>query len=85
MARSSNRAHDPVGLPTPAARGRQLNTGDAMPEITGCACGRDHEVMPTDTDYLEDGTEFTYELVCREHKRHEPCRRCLRAEGFYDN
>lgn len=40
-------------------------------EVVGCACGRDHDVMPTDVD----GTE----LVCRVHKRHIPCRRCLHA------
>lgn len=40
------------------------------PEIVDCACGRDHVTMPT-----EDG----FELVCRVHKRHEPCRKCAHA------
>jgi len=51
-----------------------------MAEITDCACGMDHETMPTD----EDENGVVYELVCRIHKRHIPCRRCLREEGFYD-
>jgi hypothetical protein len=42
-----------------------------MPEIVDCACGKDHEVMPV----AEDGYGV-YELVCRLHKRHLPCRRC---------
>jgi len=41
-----------------------------MTEIVGCACGRDHEEMPYDDEYGE--------LVCREHKRHIPCRECRR-------
>lgn len=45
--------------------------------IGDCACGHDHETMPTDID--EDG--FEYPLVCIEHKRHEPCRRCLHLES----
>ena len=44
-----------------------------MTEIEGCACGKDHATMPTDFD-PEIGT---YELVCRLHKRHLPCRKCL--------
>lgn len=43
--------------------------------ILNCGCGRDHETMPMDE---EDGV--LYPLVCREHKRHEPCRRCLYAD-----
>lgn len=57
-----------------------------MAELTDCACGQDHEVMPTD----EDGTE----LVCRIHRRHIPCRRCRldtvahiteRSSGYADD
>lgn len=44
----------------------------SKPEIEDCACGNDHDVMPTDT---EGGV--TYELVCRYHKSHIPCRRCF--------
>ena len=52
----------------------------SVAEIVGCACGRDHEVMPTDIEYMGDGTPLTYELVCRLHKRHLPCRRCPRDD-----
>lgn len=47
-------------------------------EIEDCGCGRDHETMPVDTEYDDDGNAYTYELVCRVHKRHEPCRKCIR-------
>lgn len=49
-------------------------------EVEGCACGRDHETMPTDfdPDFPEMGE---YELVCRVHKRHIPCRPCMYGEG----
>lgn len=46
--------------------------------ILDCHCGRSHAFMPTDT--MEDGTE--YELICRKHKRHEPCRQCRYDEAM---
>lgn len=62
------------------ARKAGLETG--FPVIIDCACGKDHETMPTDVDYNEDGTEFSYELVCRIHRKHEPCRPCMRADSI---
>jgi hypothetical protein len=62
------------------ARKAGLETG--FPAIIDCACGKDHETMPTDTEYDEEtGESHTYELVCRIHRRHEPCRPCMR-ENF---
>jgi hypothetical protein len=47
-----------------------------MTLIRDCACGQDHETMPTETDW--DGEKWVeYPLVCVEHKRHAPCRECL--------
>lgn len=51
------------------------------PLIKDCACGQDHMTMPTDVDEI-DGEIVEYDLVCIKHKRHEPCRPCMRAEGF---
>lgn len=72
-----------------------------MAEIENCACGKDHEVMPTDVDtscgcftaswlpesewIVQEGCDhpmFEYELVCRTHKQHEPCRACMREDGM---
>lgn len=50
-----------------------------IPLIKDCACGKDHMTMPTDIDEFGE-----YDLVCIKHKRHEPCRPCLREEGVYD-
>ena len=48
------------------------------PEIVDCACGRDHETMPMLLiDFTDSGEEILEEAVCREHKRHVPCRPCL--------
>lgn len=45
------------------------------PLIKGCSCGQDHDTMPYDTD------EFgRFPLVCVKHKRHYPCRPCLRGD-----
>lgn len=63
-------------------QGRKAGLPTEFPVIVGCACGKDHMTMPTDTDYNEDGTEFTYELVCRVHRKHEPCRPCMRADSL---
>lgn len=38
--------------------------------VENCACGEDHLTVPLDADGLP--------MICREHKRHEPCRPCLR-------
>lgn len=58
------------------ARKAGVETG--FPAIIGCACGKDHMQVPTDTEYDEEtGKEFTYELVCRIHRKHEPCRPCM--------
>ena len=54
-----------------------------IPLIKDCACGKDHMTMPTDIDFI-DGVEVEYDLVCIKHKKHEPCRPCLRERGFYD-
>lgn len=51
------------------------------PLIKDCACGQDHMTMPTDTDWDENGNPITYDLVCVEHKRHLPCRKCLWRES----
>lgn len=49
-----------------------------FPVIIDCACGKDHMQVPTDTEYDDEtGKEFTYELVCRVHRKHEPCRPCM--------
>jgi len=32
-------------------------------------------------DWQADDPELLY---CKKHDRHEPCRPCLREEGFYD-
>lgn len=53
------------------------------PLIENCGCGKDHMTMPTDIDEL-DGIVVEYDLVCIKHKKHEPCRPCLREEGFYE-
>lgn len=58
------------------ARKAGLETG--FPVIIDCACGKDHMTMPTDTEFDEDGTELPYELVCRVHRKHIPCRPCIR-------
>jgi hypothetical protein len=59
------------------ARRAGLETG--FPAIIDCACGKDHETVPTDTEYDDEtGESFTYELVCRIHRKHEPCRPCMR-------
>jgi len=52
---------------------------ERKPEIADCACGQDHDKMPTVYD-----PEFgvTFELICREHKRHVPCRRCERIAAI---
>lgn len=48
------------------------------PEIEGCACGQDHEFMPVDYEYDQWLDKwFEIELVCRIHKRHIPCRKCM--------
>ena len=46
---------------------------EGVPEISGCACGRDHMEMPRGA--ILHG-EPTVELVCRKHKAHKPCRAC---------
>lgn len=56
---------------------RKTGIGSSFPEIIGCACGKDHDTMPKDVEFDDNGKEWEYELVCRKHKRHEPCRRCL--------
>ena len=49
-----------------------------MADIVDCACGQDHEQMPVDFEYDPyTGDWVEYELVCRIHKRHIPCRRCI--------
>lgn len=63
------------------ARKAGLETG--FPAIIDCACGKDHMTVPTDTEYDDEtGKEFTYELVCRTHRKHEPCRPCMRADNL---
>lgn len=57
------------------ARKAGVETG--FPEIVGCACGSDHDSMPRDTEYDDEtGESFEYDLVCRRHRKHEPCRPC---------
>lgn len=48
---------------------------NAAPDIQDCACGRDHWEMPM----AATGLDYTIEsdLVCRVHKRHFPCRKCV--------
>ena len=57
-------------------------------EIVGCACGQNHETMPmidistcccvwAGEDPDCDHSSVWVEGVCREHKRHEPCRPCM--------
>lgn len=59
------------------ARRAGLETG--FPVIIDCACGKDHMTMPTDTEYDDEtGESYRYNLVCRVHRKHEPCRPCMR-------
>ena len=46
--------------------------------VEHCACGADHLEPPRDAAGRE--------LVCREHKRHLPCKPCerRRAQGWWD-
>lgn len=57
-------------------------------EIKDCGCGQDHEIMPMmdvslccclwageDPDCTHE--PLWVEAVCRTHKRHEPCRKCM--------
>ena len=67
-----------------AACCRLIHMREQEPLIKNCSCGKDHMTMPTDIDIDEDGNAFEYPLVCVIHKKHEPCRRCLAKEGFYD-
>lgn len=75
-----------VVAPNPSAlkyvvQARKAGVETGFPAIIGCACGKDHVTVPTDTEYDEEtGKEFTYELVCRVHRKHEPCRPCMRAD-----
>lgn len=50
------------------------------PLIRDCACGQDHMTMPRDVMFY-GGPEI--DLVCIEHKRHEPCRSCMYGEAVY--
>lgn len=60
-------------------------------EIEGCSCGTDHVEMPmvdistcccvwSEEDPECDHSSFMVEAVCRKHKRHVPCRACMREE-----
>lgn len=59
-------------------------------EILDCACGQDHEKMPmVDASVcfcsISYDPKCTHEVlmvegVCREHKRHIPCRPCMRRD-----
>lgn len=75
-----------VVAPHPSAlkyvvQARKAGVETGFPVIIECACGKDHVTVPTDTEYDEEtGKEFTYELVCRVHRKHEPCRPCMRAD-----
>lgn len=62
-----------------------------MALIEGCACGKDHEEMPmvdistcccvwAGEDPDCDHAEVLVPAVCLVHKRHEPCRPCMREE-----
>lgn len=59
-----------------------------LPEIEDCACGHDHETMPLiDVSFCGicdrwdcDHDIRLVEAVCRKHKRHVPCRPCMREE-----
>lgn len=64
-----------------AARKAGIET--EFPLIVGCACGKDHMTMPSDTETV-NGVEVTVELVCVVHRKHEPCRPCLRASFAND-
>ena len=46
--------------------------------VERCACGADHFELPRDPDGRA--------LVCREHKRHVPCKPCerRRVQGWWD-
>lgn len=58
------------------ARKAGVETG--FPEIIDCSCGKDHMTVPKDVEYDDETDEsFEYDLVCRIHRRHEPCRPCL--------
>lgn len=62
------------------ARKSGLETG--FPEIIDCSCGKDHMTVPKDTEFDDEtGKSFEYELVCRTHRKHEPCRPCM-SESF---
>jgi hypothetical protein len=59
--------------------------------IKDCTCGKDHETTPlvnvsTCTCMFNPDPDCTHEelevpAVCVTHKRHEPCRRCIREEN----
>lgn len=55
-------------------------------EPWACPCGP-HEEQIWDDGYFDDPDIEPVDrpLLCFKHRKHEPCRPCLRAEGFYEN
>lgn len=51
-----------------------MNTDEGP--ILDCSCGQDHETMPM----VDIGDGYEAPGVCRIHKRHEPCRKCLYSD-----
>lgn len=59
--------------------------GDFMPtdEDTVCGCLM-ASCIPEDEWIVQEGCTHptaTFDLVCRTHLKHEPCRHCMREEG----
>lgn len=50
---------------------------NTRPEIEDCACGHNHAHMPMIDVAVNDVGPVLAEGVCRIHKRHIPCRKCL--------
>ncbi|MFE6967199.1 hypothetical protein ACFVAJ_19050 [Agromyces sp. NPDC057679] len=49
--------------------------------IRDCSCGGDHVTMPRDVVLVDkDGRDVYADMVCAEHKKHEPCRPCMRRD-----
>lgn len=58
---------------------REANETTVFPEVIDCSCGKDHLTVPRiDVGTDDEGVELLADAVCRIHKRHEPCRPCLR-------
>lgn len=55
--------------------------------MTEWACGHDHQEQIWDYGYFEDPDldPVGIPLLCFKHRKHEPCRPCLREEDMTEN